>query len=79
MTILVALSLLVVAAGGTAVVLVREPPRQVIALSFQGLAMSVLFVVLQAPEVALSQLAVGGVLVPLLYLTAATRTMRRTR
>jgi uncharacterized MnhB-related membrane protein len=79
MTILVPFALLVVAVGGTAVVLVREPSRQVIALSFQGLALSVLFVVLQAPEVALSQLAVGAVLVPLLYLVAATRTMRRTR
>lgn len=79
MNVLLALSLLLVVLGGTVVALTREPMHQVIALGFFGLVLAILFVVLQAPEVALSQLAVGAVLVPLLYLVAITRTMRRTR
>jgi uncharacterized MnhB-related membrane protein len=72
-------ALALVALAGTAVALVRVPLHQVIVLGFFGLVLAILFVVLQAPEVALSQLAVGAVLVPLLYLGAIARTMRRTR
>ena len=79
MIVIELLALLVVACGGTAVALIRVPVHQVIALSFFGLSLAVLFVVLQAPEVALSELAVGAVIVPLLYMAAIVRTMRRTR
>lgn len=68
---------LLVALAGGAVALERDPKRQVVALSFMGLVLALLFVVLQAPEVALSQLAVGGVLVPLLFLAALARTGQR--
>lgn len=70
---------LLVGASGAAVVLNRKPLHQIVALGFLGIALSVLFVVLQAPEVALSQLAVGGALVPTLFLAALAATKRATR
>lgn len=79
MTPLAIASLVLVGLAGTAVALERWPTRQVIALGFLGIALSVLFVVLQAPEVALSQLAVGAVLVPLMFLAAIARAKGQTR
>jgi energy-converting hydrogenase B subunit D len=60
--------LLLVAAAGTLTVLTREPTRQLIALCLFGLLLSVMFAVFQAPDVALSQLAVGTVAMPLMVL-----------
>ncbi|HVV14553.1 DUF4040 domain-containing protein [Amycolatopsis sp.] len=62
------LALALVAAGGFAVVWTRDPKRQAITLSVYGLCLTVLFVVLQAPDVALSELAVGSAVVPLMVL-----------
>jgi uncharacterized MnhB-related membrane protein len=62
--------LLLVAATGTATVLSREPAGQAVTLSAFGLMLSALFVTLQAPDVGLSQLAVGTVVVPLMILLA---------
>lgn len=70
MSVLLALLLGLVAATGAGVVLVREPRRQVFAIAINGLVLSLLFLVLQAPDVALSELAVGTVAVPLLFLVA---------
>lgn len=61
-------SLALVVAGGTAVVLVRDRERQAITLSVYGLLLGVLFVALQAPDVALSQLVVGTAVVPLMVM-----------
>ncbi|WP_307796745.1 Na(+)/H(+) antiporter subunit B [Actinomadura barringtoniae] len=63
-----ALALVVVMA--TAVTLTREPVRQAIVLSAYGLSLGVLFVVVQAPDVAMSQLAVGTVVLPLIVVLA---------
>lgn len=71
----VALGFVVVAA--TLAVLCREPVRQAVLLGVLGLALSVLFAVLQAPDVALSQLAVGTVLTPLLILLTVRKVRRR--
>ena len=77
MTAVVLASLVLVGVASAAVALERHPIHQVIALGFQGMALSLLFVAFQAPEVALSQLAVGAVLVPLMFLAALARTTRR--
>lgn len=69
-------ALALVVAGGTAVVLVRDRERQAIALSVQGLLLGVLFMALQAPDVALSQLAVGTVVVPLMVMLTIRSTRR---
>jgi len=61
--------LFVLAAGsGAAVVLTREPRRQVFAMAANGLVLTLLFFALQAPDVALSELAVGTAATPLLFL-----------
>jgi uncharacterized MnhB-related membrane protein len=67
-TILQPALLLLVAAGGAAVALTREPSRQALVASFYGLLLTLLFVTFQAPDVALSELAVGTVIVPLMIL-----------
>lgn len=59
---------LLVAATSTGVVLAREPRRQALALAVNGVALSLLFVVLRAPDVAYSEIAVGTALVPLMFL-----------
>jgi energy-converting hydrogenase B subunit D len=59
---------LLVAATGTGVVLSRTPRRQVVAMSANGLALALLFMVLQAPDVALSEIVVGTAALPLLFL-----------
>jgi energy-converting hydrogenase B subunit D len=69
--------LVLVAAGATAVVLTREPVRQVVVLSGYGLLLAILFMVFQAPDVTLSELTVGAVVLPLLLLLALAKVRRR--
>ncbi|GAA0589674.1 DUF4040 domain-containing protein [Streptomyces crystallinus] len=75
----VVVALLLVAASATAAVAVRDPARQALVLAVLGLALAVLFTVLQAPDVALSQLAVGSALTPLLILLSVRKVRRRGR
>lgn len=79
MTVLLAAVLLLVAAGGTAVVLTRDPLNQAIIASFYGLLLGLAFLVLQAPDVALSQIAVGAVALPLMILLALAKVRRGSR
>jgi energy-converting hydrogenase B subunit D len=58
------------------VVLTRNPHRQVLSLSFYGLILAVLFFALQAPDVALSQLVIGAVVLPLMVLLSLARIRR---
>jgi len=60
--------LVLVAAGATAVVLIRAPVRQVLMLSIYGVLLAVLFLAFQAPDVTLSELTVGAVLLPAVVL-----------
>ena len=78
MTVLVALSLALVAIAGTAVVCTGRPERQAVTLSAFGMTLVVLFVVLQAPDVALSELGVGTTVVPLMVMLTL-RTMHKDR
>ncbi len=68
--------LLLVAAGGTAVVFTRDPTCQTIGLTFYGLLLALLFFLYQAPDVALSQLVVGAVALPLIILLTLARVRR---
>ncbi len=64
-----------VALAGTLVVLERDPAKQALTLSFYGMLMAVLFMALQAPDVALSEIAVGTAALPMMILiTLATLT-----
>jgi energy-converting hydrogenase B subunit D len=69
--------LLLVAAIATGVVLTRDPVSQAIAVSFYGLVLAILFLVFQAPDVALSQLVVGAVALPLMILLALAKVRGR--
>lgn len=73
MTALHVVALAVVALTGTATVLVREPARQLVVAGFFGLALAVLFFVFGAPDVALSQIAVATVAVPVMALLTLAR------
>jgi uncharacterized MnhB-related membrane protein len=73
MNVLISVALLLTAAAGTAVVLTREPLHQAIVLSVFGLVLATLFVVLQAPDVGLSQLVVGAAVLPLMVLLALAK------
>ena len=65
--------LVLVAVLATMVVLSREPVRQVIVLSSYGLMLALLFLAFQAPDVTLSELTVGGVLLPVLLMLALAK------
>ena len=65
--------LLGVAAAGLGVVRTREPAEQAVAVGFFGLVLGVLFLVYQAPDVALSQIVIGAVALPLMILLALAR------
>jgi energy-converting hydrogenase B subunit D len=62
----VGLSLVAVAA--LVVVRTRDPVAQAVTVSFYGILLAVLFVLFQAPDVALSQIVVGAVALPLMIL-----------
>lgn len=76
MTVLIVLVLTLVALAGTAVVFTDAPERQAVTYSVFGLTLAVLFMVLQAPDVALSELGVGAAVVPLMIMLTV-RTMRK--
>ncbi|GGU01907.1 Na(+)/H(+) antiporter subunit B [Actinomadura citrea] len=77
---LIAAALALAALMATAVVLTRDTVRQAIVLSGYGMVLGLLFLILQAPDVAMSQIGVGTVLLPLLVVLAlhATRRYRDT-
>jgi energy-converting hydrogenase B subunit D len=60
--------MLMVAAAGTAVVLTRDPASQTVGLSFYGILLALMFFVYQAPDVALSQIVIGAVALPLMIM-----------
>lgn len=69
--------LLVVAVAGTAVVLSRDPLRQAVVNGAYGLVLTLLFVVFQAPDVALSMLVVGSIACPLVLVAAIKKVRGR--
>jgi energy-converting hydrogenase B subunit D len=76
LTILQAMALLLVSFGGAAVVMTRHIKRQVLVLSFFGMALTILFMTLQAADVALSELAVGSAALPLMLLATEASLVR---
>jgi energy-converting hydrogenase B subunit D len=65
-----------VAITGTLTVLTRRPPRQLVVAGFFGLNLAILFFVLGAPDVALSQIVVSTVALPLMALLTLVRFSR---
>jgi uncharacterized MnhB-related membrane protein len=62
-----------VAIVGTAVVFTREPLRQAMVVGIYGFLLAVLFFVFQAPDVALSQIVVATVALPIMILLALSK------
>ncbi len=77
--VLIVFALVFVAAAATAAVLNRDPARQAVVLSLLGLGLAVLFTVVQAPDVGLSQLAVGSAVTPLMILLTVRKVRRKGR
>ena len=69
-TALQLVSFAVVALAGTAVVLTADPLRQALVLGIYGFALTSMFFTLQAQDVALSEIVVSGVGLPLIILAA---------
>ena len=62
--------------GGTVLVFTRDVSSQPIVLSVFGLILALMFMVFQAPDVALSQIVVGSVGLPLMVLLAIAKLRR---
>ena len=71
-----AVVLVLMALVATTVVLTRDPLRAVLVNALYGLVAVLLFVVFQAPDVALSALAVGSIAYPVVFLVAIVRVRR---
>jgi energy-converting hydrogenase B subunit D len=69
-------ALVAVALGGTAVVFTGEALRQTMVLGIYGIALTFLFFTFQAPDVALSEIVVTSVGLPIIIL-AALRKIRQ--
>lgn len=65
-----------VAIAGAAVVFTRDNMSQVIGLSFYGLLLALMFFIFQAPDVALSQITIGAVALPLMFMLAIAKIRR---
>jgi uncharacterized MnhB-related membrane protein len=69
-------SFALVALGAPLVVLTRDPLRQSLVNSVYGVSLVCLFVVLAAPDPALSMVVVSGIAYPLVILAAIARSRR---
>jgi uncharacterized MnhB-related membrane protein len=68
-----AVAFALVALGAPLVVLTRDPLRQALVNGVYGITLVLLFVVLEAPDPALSMLVVSGIAYPLVILAAIAR------
>ena len=73
MSILQGVVLVLVAGWGTTVVLVRDPLRQAVVAGIYGLLLAVFFFAVQAPDVALSEIVVGTIALPVMLLLTLSR------
>jgi energy-converting hydrogenase B subunit D len=76
-TVLQAVALALPALGAPALVLTRDPLKMVLVSGIYGWMLVLLFIVLGAPDVALSMLVVSTVAYPLILLVAIARVRAR--
>ena len=79
MTVLQIAALAGVALGGGAVVLASDPLRQTLVLSVYGMSLTMLFFVFQAPDVALSEIVISTVGLPVMILLALRKVRENER
>lgn len=77
MMIFGAMLLLLIAVTGFVIARTHDTTSLVLALTFYGLLFGLLFFVFQAPDVALSQITVGGLALPLMLMLAISRMRSR--
>jgi uncharacterized MnhB-related membrane protein len=77
--ILLGTLLVLVGLAGAAVVFTRDPKRQALISSFFAATLVLLFFALQSPDVALSELVIGMVILPTMYLLTLARLERTQR
>jgi energy-converting hydrogenase B subunit D len=78
-TVLQVAALAAVALGGGAVVVASEPLRQTLVLGIYGLLLTMLFFVFEAPDVALSEIVVSTVGLPVMVLLALRKVREQER
>ena len=78
MSLLELVAFVLVAVLGAAVVFSKRPINQVIVFGLFGASLALLFFVLQAPDVALSEVAVGGMAVPAMLLASLMKMADKT-
>jgi uncharacterized MnhB-related membrane protein len=76
---LIVIALTLVAIAGTVVVCTARPQRQAVSLAVFGTLLAPAFLLLGSPDVALSQIAVGTAVVPLMVLLAVRVVQNRSR
>jgi energy-converting hydrogenase B subunit D len=79
MTVLQAAALVAVALTGGGVVLATDPLRQTLVLGVFGMSLTMLFFVFQAPDVALSEIVVSTVGLPVMILLALRKVNQHAR
>jgi energy-converting hydrogenase B subunit D len=72
-------ALAAVALGAPAVVLTREPLRQAVVVGIYGLALALLFLIFNAPDVSLSQIVISAVGLPVMILLAVAKVREQQR
>lgn len=65
--------LLLIAVSAFVIVRTDDVRNQLLALSFYGLLLGLMFFLFQAPDVALSQITIGAIALPLIVMLALTR------
>ena len=70
MRTLITALLVLLAITSTGIVLTRTPRRRGLIMAVNGCVLSALFMALQAPDVAFSEIVVGTVALPLFFFTA---------
>jgi energy-converting hydrogenase B subunit D len=65
--------LLLIAVTAFCVVRTHDTTAQVMALTFYGLLLAMMFFIFQAPDVAISQITVGAIALPLIIMLAISR------
>lgn len=79
MTVLQIAALAGVALGGGAVVVATDPLRQTLVLSVYGMALTMVFFVFQDPDVALSEIVISTVGLPVMILLALRKVREHER
>jgi energy-converting hydrogenase B subunit D len=69
--------LVLIAVSALVIVRTDDVRNQLMAVSFYGLLLGLMFFIFQAPDVALSQITIGAIALPLMLMLALTRMKHR--